>query len=420
MAPERAAPASAAGPLAVDAPAAEPRAVAVSGVDRSAVEQATGASRLRQAAALLVLVAGVLALHLLFLGGLWPRAGAGAGEALRPPTLRVSLHSGAAADVAALAPPAPRRAAPAAVRALPPAAARTPDGTQVADAPAPGAPAPDTPDAPVTSDTRDTPDGSARVSDPVAAGPEAVAASGGPAADPDAAVTADEAAADGRGDQVLPVYPTRLPAATRLSYELRRGLLTGSGQLSWLPAADGSYEARLEGGAFGQALLAQASRGRIDAHGLAPERFTDRRRSRGEQAANFQRAAGKISFSGPSVVYPLPAGAQDRVSWLIQLGAVLAADPALQRAGSRLQMFVVGARGDADVWTIVVQGQEDIALPATGSAAIATLRVLRTPRRPFDTQAEAWLDPARGFLPVRLRLSTPDSGDATEFVLAPQ
>lgn len=420
MPPERAAPAPAAGPLAGDAPAAR-----VHAVDLSVVEQATGGSRLRQAAALLALVAGVLALHLLFLGGLWPRAGAEADEAPRPPTLRVSLHSGAAADVAALAAPAPsgRWAAPAAVRALPPAATRTPDATQVVDAHARHVPARDAhaPDAPAPdADAPDAPDAPARVSDPVAAGPKALAASGGTAVGPDAAVTVDETAADERGDQALPVYPTRLPAATRLSYELRRGLLTGSGQLSWLPAADGSYEARLEGGAFGQALLAQTSRGRIDAHGLAPERFTDRRRSRGEQAANFQRAAGKISFSGPSVVHPLPAGAQDRVSWLVQLGAVLAADPALQRAGSRLQMLVVGARGDADVWTIVVQGQEDIALPATGSAAIATLRVLRTPRRPFDTQAEAWLDPRRGFLPVRLRLSTPDSGDATEFVLAPQ
>lgn len=245
---------------------------------------------------------------------------------------------------------------------------------------------------------------------------DAARAAGSP---PAAAAEATAPSADA-GGQALPVYPTLLPPAATLSYQLRRGLLTGSGRLRWAPAADGSYAARLEGSAFGQSLLAQSSHGRVDAHGLAPERFTDRRRGRGEQAANFEREAGRISFSGPQRVHPLVAGAQDRVSWLVQLAAVLAADPALRAAGAELQMLVVGARGDAEVWTFVVQGREALALPgaAGDTGDTDTLRVLRTPRRAFDLQAEAWLDPARGFLPVKLRLSTPDSGDATELVLA--
>jgi hypothetical protein len=116
------------------------------------------------------------------------------------------------------------------------------------------------------------------------------------------------------------------------------------------------------------------------------------------------------------VTYPLHPGAQDRVSWLVQLGAVLAADPALQRPGARVKLFVVGARGDADVWTFVVQGVQPLSLP--GRPPVEALHVLRLPHRPFDTRAEAWLDPARGWLPVRVRLVTPDSGDETELLLA--
>lgn len=230
-----------------------------------------------------------------------------------------------------------------------------------------------------------------------------------PAAEPASAPASDA------GGELVPVYATRLPPAARLRYVLRRGLLGGSGELAWAPQADGGYRLALEGSAFGQTLLAQHSRGHVDAHGLAPERFTDRRRGRTEMAANFQREAGKLTYSGPTVEYPLPPGAQDRVSWLVQLGAVLAADPALQAEGAAVQLFVTGARGDADVWTFVVQGRAALALP--GGTVPDALHVLRAPRRAFDTQAEAWLDPARGFLPVRVRLATPDSGDVTELLL---
>jgi hypothetical protein len=231
-----------------------------------------------------------------------------------------------------------------------------------------------------------------------------------PAAEPASAPATDP------GGEVVPVYATRLPPAAQLRYVLRRGLLSGSGELAWAPQGDGGYQVRLEGSVFGQTLLAQHSRGHLDAHGLAPDRFTDRRRGRTEMAANFQREAGKLSYSGPTVEYPLPPGAQDRVSWLVQLGAVLAADPALQTEGAAVQLFVTGARGDADVWTFVVQGRAALVLPA-GEVPDA-LHVLRAPRRAFDTQAEAWLAPARGFLPVRVRLATPDSGDVTELLLS--
>lgn len=220
-------------------------------------------------------------------------------------------------------------------------------------------------------------------------------------------------AATGGGEQV-PTYATRLPPAATLAYELRRGLLTGSGELTWTPGADG-YRVTLEGSAFGLSVLSWTSVGAIDAHGLAPVRFTDRRRNRSENAANFQRDTGRITYSGPTVEFPLAPGAQDRLSWMVQLPAILEAEPALREPGQRIVIFVTGARGDADLWTFVVQGRQALDLPA--GRVPEALHLLRAPRKAFDTQAEAWLDPARGHLPVRARLATPDSGDATDFLL---
>ncbi len=44
-------------------------------------------------------------------------------------------------------------------------------------------------------------------------------------------------------------------------------------------------------------------------------------------------------------------GTQDRLSWMLQLAAIVEAAPERHGPGARVSMFVVGARGDADVWT---------------------------------------------------------------------
>ncbi len=375
------------------------------------------AGRGRRGALAAALGLAVLALHALVLQGL---AGLGGGldDAVRPVTAALQVRSVAPPGVPVEPAERPGPAAPEATAPVPavaapvgrPAAATATVADLAADVAAvPPVPPPAV--APPPEPAASVATGPVAAAVPVA--DTAASAAASPASAPDTAGAAPPDA----GGEVLPLYAAQLPPAATLDYVLRRGLLSGSGRLSWSPAADGGYEARLEGGAFGQTLLAQVSRGQVGPHGLAPERFTDRRRGRGEQAANFQREAGRISFSGPGVTYPLHPGAQDRVSWLVQLGAVLAADPALQRPGAAVKLFVAGARGDADVWTFVVQGRQALALP--GRPPTEALHVLRAPRRAFDTLAEAWLDPARGFLPVRVRLATPDSGDETELLLAP-
>lgn len=257
----------------------------------------------------------------------------------------------------------------------------------------------------------------AAVVEAAASAPAALAASA-PAAETAATAAAPSAppaaASASGGGQPLPVYATRLPAPVTLRYDLRRGALSGSGELVWRPAA-GRYQLTMEGTAFSINVLNWRSEGLLDSAGIAPERFVDRRRGRDVRAANFQRDKGLITFSGPQLEFPLLPGAQDRLSWMLQLPAIVAAEPAKFGPGTQVQLFVAGARGDADVWTFTVEGTETLDLPA-GRVADA-LRLKREPRKPYDTLGEIWLDPARGHLPVRVRLSVPQSDESTEFLL---
>lgn len=223
----------------------------------------------------------------------------------------------------------------------------------------------------------------------------------------------DEAAAD-RGGQPVPTYATRPPPAARLSFEVTRAAgVTAGAELEWRPQNDG-YTLTLTTTAGGRTLLRSESSGRFDADGLAPERFVDRRR-REWRAVNFEREQRRILFSGPGVEHPLQPGTQDRLSLLMQLAAIAAANPTAFDVGSEIALVVASPRGDADVWTFTVAGIEAVEVPEGSIEGV--WRLLREPRRPYDIRAEIWLDPARGFLPVRVKFSPGQGGEGTEFAL---
>mgnify|MGYP001200788187 CR=1 FL=1 len=240
------------------------------------------------------------------------------------------------------------------------------------------------------------------------------------AALPSGAVLAATAAVPDAGPSAAalppPVYATLLPEPTSLHYRLQRGDALGSARLQW-QREGGGYRLRLDSRWPGQPPAASASRGRIDADGVAPLRHSEIRQARELRAANFQRDIARITFSGPQLSYALPAGAQDRLSWMVQLGAIVAADAALRRAGAEVTLFVVGTRGDAEPWRFEVLGAEPIRLPA-GEVAQA-LHLQREPVRPYDTRVEVWLDPARQHLPVRALLTTLPGGQPLHMELAP-
>ena len=156
----------------------------------------------------------------------------------------------------------------------------------------------------------------------------------------------------------------------------------------------------------------QTSEGDIGVHGLAPVRFLDQRARRSAQAANFRRDDGRITFSGTGVEWPLLAGSQDRLSWMIQLAGIAAAEPERLVDGGRITMVVVGARGDAGVWAFRCAGRETI---ETVRGTVHAVKLVRDGRSAYDTSAEIWLDPERSYLPAHATLR--NSAGASEYDL---
>ncbi len=198
-----------------------------------------------------------------------------------------------------------------------------------------------------------------------------------------------------------------IPGSVKLLYnvtgEVKKQAWNARGELLW--RHDGQqYEARSEVSAFLAGSRVQTSAGRITAEGLAPTRFSDK--SKATLATHFERDKGRISFSANTPEAPLLAGAQDRLSVFLQLGAMIAGDPARYPPASTISVQTAGPR-DADTWIFTVEGEEKLALV---NGEMAALKLSRTPRRDFDIKVELWLAPALGYLPVRMRL-TQQNGD---------
>ena len=210
-----------------------------------------------------------------------------------------------------------------------------------------------------------------------------------------------------------PPPPVRVPAPTRLVFDVsgQAKQLGYHARAELLWQHDGQrYEARQEISAFLVGSRTQRSVGHLTAQGLAPEKFSDK--SRSEQAAHFDQARGRVTFSANTPDAPVGRGAQDRLSVFIQLGAMLAAAPGGFAPGTQITVTTVSARA-ADRWTFTVEATETLDLPAGPTPA---LKLLRLPRKDYDQKAELWVAPALNYLPVRIRL-TQANGDFADLLL---
>ncbi len=204
-----------------------------------------------------------------------------------------------------------------------------------------------------------------------------------------------------------------VPASVNMAFAVR-GMAKNfeyhaSSQLQWKNTS-GRYDARLEVGAFLVGSRTQTSTGTLGPEGLMPERFSDKTRS--ELAVHFQRDKGIISFSANTPEVPLLKGAQDRLSVVLQLSALLAGDPTRYPLGTMLSFQTVSQR-EAEVWQFKVDNEETVNLPY---GDLPSITLLRTPRRDFDQRIELWLAPSLGYLPVRLRI-TNANGDFVDQLL---
>lgn len=192
------------------------------------------------------------------------------------------------------------------------------------------------------------------------------------------------------------------PASVRLKYQVDANKFPYrlSAEMLWQQGA-GRYSARLDFNAFGQSRV-QTSRGQIGAQGLEPIRFSDKYRT--EVAAHFVREKGKVTFSANTPDVPLLAGAQDRLSILIQLASMFASAPTLYPPATTITIQTIGPR-DADTWLFTVGETETLSLPGGPQT---TLKLVRNPREEFDQKVELWLAPALDYLPARVRITEPN------------
>lgn len=242
-------------------------------------------------------------------------------------------------------------------------------------------------------------------------GAEAASAPAAPAEPPMDAATqaANDAAANMPGS-----VPIRVPGSVRLTFAVtgQQGASPMQGvfgDLVWLQ--DGQkYDASLALTFLFKTLRSQHSTGAIGPTGIEPERFSDKRRT--EVASHFVRDKGTVVFSNNTPSVPLMAGAQDRLSIMMQLGALLAGDPARYPAGAVIAVQTIST-SDGEIWTFNVDDEEKLTLPAGDFMA---RRLTRNPRKPFDDKVELWIAPELDYLPVRMKLTQPN-GDFADFQL---
>ncbi len=209
------------------------------------------------------------------------------------------------------------------------------------------------------------------------------------------------------GPKTTPVQAVSLPGSVRLLYKVVGMAKTmnyqANAELAWKTNGD-SYEAVMKVSAFLIGSRTWTSVGKVTGTGLAPTRFSDKFRA--EQAAHFEADKGKITFSANTPEAAWTDGAQDQISVFLQLGGMLAANPPGFPVGSNITFLTAGSR-NADLWTFVVESEENVDVT---NKSVPALKLTRKPRKEFDQKVELWYAPSLGYLPVRNRI-TQQNGD---------
>ncbi|SIT71757.1 MULTISPECIES: DUF3108 domain-containing protein [Burkholderiaceae] len=149
------------------------------------------------------------------------------------------------------------------------------------------------------------------------------------------------------------------------------------------------------------------SEGRVDAFGLAPQRYVEQRGRRGTDTTRFERDTqpGRIAFSRSPQIVPLSDGAQDRFSMVMQLASLVRGNPSAYTPGVARQFFVADS-DSGETWSIEMIGTESV---QTRQGFVDALHFMRLPRRNGDRRRiNVWLCPMLDYLPVRLVQTEPN------------
>lgn len=217
---------------------------------------------------------------------------------------------------------------------------------------------------------------------------------------------ADRQAADAPAPASVRRYKVNLPPPAEFEMELKRTDANGTrwngvAHMSW--QTDGSrYKVAMEAGigilVTRVNLLVLGSEGEIDDAGIAPVRFTEKRRGRSQTATHFVRGDGRITFSANERSYPLLAGAQDKATVPFQLGAIGRGD--VNQFGSDIDILV-GDEKDASIYRFLLVGEEEL---DTKLGRIVTWHLARPPKPgSYSARLDIWLAPGMNWFPVQIR-----------------
>lgn len=201
-----------------------------------------------------------------------------------------------------------------------------------------------------------------------------------------------------------------LPPAAELGYTftaVKAGRkIEGHATISW-QLGPTQYVISGEAGVLFFTVLNYKSTGSVDALGITPELYVEKRLRKSETNTHFHRERKEISFSASTNAYPIKGGEQDRASVIWQIAALGRGDSAKFVPGLAFELFVAGTRTASD-WRIYVNGKQT--LDVAGGPTEAWHLTLMPSKLGFEKQFEVWLAPDKEWYPVRLRYADNDAG----------
>ena len=223
---------------------------------------------------------------------------------------------------------------------------------------------------------------------------------------------AASAPAGASAPQASPGVKFSVPPSGELQYDtFYNGVRNQPGTIHWSSSAQ-NYEMVVSVPLPFVGTFVYSSHGRIDAFGLAPDQYVEKRGRRAEDISIFNRVDKKIAFTRTPTTLPLPDGAQDRFSMVMQLASLVRGDPAAYQPGVTRQFFVADS-DSGENWPVETIGDETI---RTAQGYLDTRHFKRLPRREGDRRRiDVWLAPSLGWLPARI-LQTEPNGTQFELV----
>jgi len=244
-----------------------------------------------------------------------------------------------------------------------------------------------------------------------AAASDAAASASAAASQPDTNAKAGATAAGTASAPAAAGVKFSVPPSGELQYDtFYNGVRNQPGTIHWTSNAQ-SYEMVVSVPLPFVGTFVYSSHGRIDAFGLAPDQYIEKRGRRPEDVAIFNRTDKNIAFTRTPTTLPLPDGAQDRFSMVMQLASLVRGDPAAYKPGVTRQFFVVD-NNSGENWPVETIGDETI---RTAQGYLETRHFKRLPRHDGDLRRiDVWLAPSLGWLPARIMQTEPNG---TQFEL---